>query len=526
MADDQRGLGGTPRREILRLGGLVGAGLALSPVLAGCSGTASAPSGKKLTPKRGGTLRVGAAGGSQTDTLDAHLPITQLDNLRVSSLYDQLTLVDNNFKFGNLLAESVEPNSKADEWTIRVHKDIEFHNGKTLDADDVIFSLRRILDPKLLTFGSAQLGPIDAKNIKKIDKRTVRVSMTKPYSTFNIALGDGALCGVVPVGYDPKHPVGTGPFKFVGFTPGERSEFARFENYWGAKPYLDRVIISDISDDAARVNAILSGQVDVITQVPFAQVSQLTGESGCRILESKSGGFQPLVFRCDRGPFADVRLRQAIRLLVDREQAVKVALSGHGFVANDIYSPFDPHFDRSLVRKRDIAQATALIKQAGYAGKTVQLITSPLAAGLVEFCSVLVQNAKKANLNIEAKQVDPATLFGANNNQYDFAVTIWPAATFLTTASVADIPSNNGAHYHDPEYRALFDKAEATLDPASRATIETQMQMHLFDKGPYLIPYFANTIDAYRDDIGGWPSQDLTGIGLGRAAFAKVFIGS
>ncbi|MFE3059548.1 ABC transporter substrate-binding protein [Nocardia sp. NPDC059239] len=514
------------RRRLLQ-GATAGASfLVLGGLLAACgNGNNGSAPGLTGNPTKGGTLRVGLAGGGVTDSLDAHQTATVPDGFRLANLYDQVTQIDNEFKFSFRLAETVESNATADSWTIRLKQGIEFHNGKSLDADDLIFTLQRIFDPKLVAFGANQLGPVDVAGLKKIDARTVQVPLRQPCATFATRLGDGQLCNVVPVGYDPLKPVGTGPFKFVSFTPGQQSVFDRFENYWDTPALLDSLVLVDITDDAARVNALISGQVDAITQVPYAQIPVLK-QNGLNMLESKTGAFSPIVMRSDKGVFADPRMRQALRLCVDRDQAVAVALSGHGVTASDVYSPYDAAFDTSLVRKQDIPAAKKLLADAGYNGAPIELVTSPIAAGVVEVCSVIAENAKKAGLNLVVRKVDPATLFGVgaqNSAEWPLAVTTWPSVSFLTTAAVADATEGNPSNYNDEEYRAVYKQAEATLDAGQRSVLVKKMQRILFDRGPYLIPFFPNSVDAYSGSFAGWATPDLTGFGLGRAKFKQVY---
>ena len=157
--------------------------------------------------------------------------------------------------------------------------------------------------------------------------------------------------GVVPKGYQPtavgKGPlqyIGTGPFKVKSFSPGRESVHVKNENYWiSGQPYFDQVRIINFPSDAAKVNALLSGQIDAMADVPFAQVRVVRGR-GKKILVSPTGAWTPLCMRVDVAPFTDVRVRRAFRLLINRPQVVQQGLSGYGFVGNDIYSPFDPAY--------------------------------------------------------------------------------------------------------------------------------------------------------------------------------------
>ena len=136
---------------------------------------------------------------------------------------------------------------------------------------------------------------------------------------------------IVPVGYDPAKPVGTGAFMFESFTAGQQSVFKKFPNYWqNGKPYVDTLTIIDFTDDTARVNALLGGQVDAIDNLPTGQIQQVQGNSSLKVLISQTGQWQPFTMRIDQAPFNDVRVRQAMRLIVNRPQMVEQVLSGPG----------------------------------------------------------------------------------------------------------------------------------------------------------------------------------------------------
>ena len=138
-----------------------------------------------------------------------------------------------------LLAESIEPEGKPDTWTVRLKQGITFHNGKPVTADDVIFSLRRITDPKDPKVGAASIGYVEREELKKLDDRTVRIKLKFANSGFPDDIGQ-YFNAIVPTDYDVKNPVGTGPFKYKSFTPGQQSEFEKYADYWeNGKPYVD-----------------------------------------------------------------------------------------------------------------------------------------------------------------------------------------------------------------------------------------------------------------------------------------------
>lgn len=166
------------------------------------------------------------------------------------------------------LADEATSNATADEWTLRLKPGLTFHDGKPVTAEDVIFTFRRILDPQVAAPGAAYLGHIDAEGMTALDERTVRFKLKTPFAPFKENLTE--LVMLVPQDYDPANPVVTGPFKFRSFTPGEQSVFDRFENYHGDGPHVDELILINIDDDSARVNALLSGQAEAIAGVPYA----------------------------------------------------------------------------------------------------------------------------------------------------------------------------------------------------------------------------------------------------------------
>src|SRR3954470_4470155 len=292
------------RREALRKAIAGGAVLSTSGLLAACggssgggsssgsTGSSSAPAPVKL--RTGGVLRVASTGGGAKDTIDAHQPTTDPDIMRTWNLYESLAVRSPDFsKLEMLLAESIEADKKPDAWIVRLKPGLTFHNGKTVTADDVIFSLRRITDPKEPKTGTASISYIDRKGLKKVDARTVRIPLQFANANFPDDLGQ-YFNGIVPTDYDPRKPVGTGPFKYQSFAPGQRSVFAKNENYWQTgRPYVDELTIIDFGDNTARTNALLGGQVDAINNLPASQVAGVKGNPGIKVLNSPSGSWQP-----------------------------------------------------------------------------------------------------------------------------------------------------------------------------------------------------------------------------------------
>jgi peptide/nickel transport system substrate-binding protein len=501
---------GPDRRQFLRglaaTGALAGAG----SVLAACGGGgSSAPStGPSSAPKaarKGGALKVGLTGGSGADTLDPHKGLTYLDTARAQALYQPLLQLNTQAQTEFVLAEEIAPHGSTSEWVIRVRPGIAFHDGKPLGADDVIFTLTRIITNKLS--GATSLGPIDVKNLKKLDSHTVLVPMTIPYGSFADQLAYWYYLYIVPAGFNPKVPNGTGPFVYQSFTPGQRSVFTRNPHYWRTGlPYVDSLTIIDFSDSTSLQNALTTGVIHGAGALEGPQIAVLKTNSGVRTVASHTGAITPFTMRVDQAPFSDVNVRQALRLLVDRPQLITSALDGYAVPASDVFSPYDPDFDSALHRQQDIPQAKFLLKKAGHQGLTVQLVTSAVATGTVAMATVLQQQAKAAGVTINLRTVDPTTFFGPNYLHWTFSQDFYNYSPYLAQVAQSMLPTSpfNETHWAQPRYISLYKQANATANPATRKAIEQEMQMIDFTEGGYILPAFIDALDAYSTKITGY----------------------
>jgi peptide/nickel transport system substrate-binding protein len=502
---------GPGRRDFLRGIAATGALASVGGLLAGCSSGASSSAPAKAAgsptgaPRRGGNLKVGLTGGSGTDTLDPHKGLTYLDTARAQALYQPLIQLNAQGQNEFVLAESISPRGSTSEWVIRLRPDITFHDGKALTSADVIFTLRRILSQKLT--GSTPLGPVNAKGLKALDAHTVLVPMTSPYGSFLDQLSYWYYLYVVPTTFDPKKPNGTGPFKYQSFTPGQRSVFARNGSYWkSGLPHVDSLTIIDFSDSTALQNALTTGVIQGAGALEGPQIAALKSSPGVRTVTSHTGAITPFTMRVDQAPFNDVNVRQAMRLLVDRQQLINSALDGFGSVGADVSSPYDPNYDTALHRDQDIAQAKRLLQKAGHENLTVQLVTSAVATGTVAMATVLQQQAKAAGVTINLKQVDPSTFFGPNYLQWTFSQDFYNYSPYLAQVAESFLPTSpfNETHWSQSQYGNLYHQANVTTSASVRKEIEHQMQLIDFNQGGYIIPAFIDALDAYSTKITGY----------------------
>lgn len=482
--------------------------------------TASSPA----TPSSGGLLRVAASGGGPQDTLDPNLAADDPAIIRVNNLYETLSKINLDYQLENVLAESFEPSEGGAVWTVRIKDGVTFHNGKTLTADDVIASFQRVFSEESPSINAATLGFIDLKNIKAVDARTVRFTLNQPVGPFSLLTSQVAI---IPADFDPKTGIGTGPFKLDSFTAGDRSVFSRYDGYWGRPAYLDQLETIDFADPTAGVNALLGGQVDVLSSVPTSQTKAI--EAGGASLLLGDGG-RPLLFdlRQDRAPFNDEKVRQAFRLIVDRQQMVDQAVGGYGTVGNDLYSPWDEAYDHDIPqREQDIDQAKSLLKQAGAEGLTVDLPTTPAVSGLVEMCLVFKEQAKAAGVTVNVNQVEPGAFWGDYFGNSDFQPDFLANLPYLQASGLYQLPGApfNAAAAKDDEYLDLYDQAVREQDDAKRVDIEHQMQQIQWDRGAYILPVHSQTIDAFNSNVKGFVQKAKVTMPLNNAYFYDVSLG-
>ena len=507
---------GVPRRQVLA--GLAGAGVAAGAgsLLAACgsSGSSSPASSSTGRSKRyGGNLQVGLTGGSSSDTLDPHKGVTDIDISRILTLYEPLVTLDIQAKkVVYLLAEEITPqNGSLTEWVIRLRTGVTFHDGKPFTADDVLFSFRRIFT--LAAPGKIFMGPVDIKGTKKLDSHTVLVKLTSPVADYGAQLAAAAFdLLIAPTTLNPARPNGTGAFRYKSFTPGQRSVFTRHPHYWQrGLPYADTLTIIDFADTVSLADALTTGQVQAAGTLDPPQIAALDTTSGIDVVVSPAGSIIPFTMRVDQPPFKDVRVRQAMRLLVNRPQMIDSALDSYGTAASDVFSPYDPDFDRSLVREQDIPQAKFLLKQAGMEGLKVDLVTSAVLSGVVAMATVLAEQAQAAGVTVTVKNVQPGTFFGPNYLQWTFSQDYYSYFPYLTQVGQSMLPSSpyNETHNNNSHYTSLYNQANATANEGLRKEILQEMQQIDFNQGGYIIPAFTDTLDAYSTKITGYAQSRL-----------------
>ena len=505
---------GVSRRDFLSRGALIGgaAAFGLPALLAACSSsTKSTAAGAGVVtaaptaaPKRGGTLRVALAGMGSTDTLD---PANSSDAgawALCRQVFDTLTGYGTDGKLEMLLAEAVTPESP-DTWTVRL-REAEWHDGKPVTADDVIFTFQRIFAQKLSNIGAVPF--MDPKQITKLDSRTVRFKFTSGAMVFPDTLAQ-INQAIVPVGFNPKKPIGSGAFKLVSYTPGQRATFARNDHYWiPSQPYVDKLILIAVSDSTAQVDALTAGQADLAPDLDATLTRRvLSSGSGYTVFGYPSSATLTIPMNVKVKPLDDVRVRQALRLAVDRKQLIAQVYAGQAAVADDYFGPYDPAYTRTLPqREQDIDQAKSLLKRAGHDSVNLQLTAAPINPFAVHQNQVFVQQVKAAGFNVDFRQVDVATYYGPQYGTYPLSLSLWGTLNILAQSGFTLTKGSpyNATHWQDAQYNNLYNQAMAQADSGKRADLIHAMQKIEYDRGPYVVTQFHHYLTGYSSKVTGY----------------------
>lgn len=493
------------RRRLLERGALAGAGLILVPsVLAAC-GTSDSGGGSGSTtmaantettsgtPVSGGVFRAAVSDAGPTETLDPHAIASVVDQYRAFNLYDRLaeTQIDGTVK--PHLAESIEAaDASSTKWVVKLRSGVTFHDGSPLTAADVLWSFRRIGgDPKAPYFASVD-PYIDVAKSSAKDDLTVEFVLKQPYGNFQWFVSQKPLF-IVKDGTkaiaDPKDVVGTGPFKLDAFQPGQKTVMVRYDGYFLApEPYFDSVELIQITKEQQKA-ALLAGQIDGTENFDvIAQALQLEGNAAAALFRVPGANPPQFNMRMDVAPFDDPRVREAMKLSIDRDQMLNVLFQQQGTLANDLHGASFPSYNADIPQRAyDPEKAKALLKEAGKSDLTVELVT-----GLYpEAAQAFAQQAKASGITINLKKIPQADVY--NTDLYylkvPFGETYWGNDSFEYIAPMAyfkDAPYNE-TRWDDPAWEKEFVAASAVADSAERNARYKELQVPLWERGGEII---------------------------------------
>lgn len=458
-------------------------------------------------PKKGGRLRVAGYVQSPKDTMDPAKCTFHMDYMRMHTFFNGLTRLDESLTPQPELAESFEPNADASEWTFTLRSGVTFHNGKTLDANDVVFSLNRHLDEKVGSSAASLLSGVTS--ITADGNNVVKVSLDSPNADLPVALGTFHFM-IVPVGTeDMSKGIGTGPFQVAEFKPGVRTLGKRNDNYWkkDAGPYLDEIELFAINDETARLNALISGDVHMALQINPKAAGRVNDVKGVELFETKSGQFADLVTMVDRAPSNNLDLQLALKYLQNREKILKKIYNGFGAIGNDIpIDPTNPFYCHDIAQRSfDLDKAKHHIKKSGI-NKIEISVANAAATGAVEQALFLQRNAARAGLTIDVKKVPEDGYWSHTWIKKPFHYAGWnprPTADIMFTLSLHSQADWNESRWKNARFDELLKAQRSQTDLAKRKEMFCEMQQLVHEEAGRVIPVFLSYIDAVSSNLKG-----------------------
>ena len=497
---------GATRREAI--GWLAGAGMGLATAGTFVTGVGLTRASGALaeTPKRGGSIRVAGYSSSIADTVDPAKQTLSTDYARCLMFYNGLTRLDETLTPRPELAATID-NDKATVWTFKLRPGVTFHDGKPLTSADVVYSLLRHKDLKVGSIAKTLAAQM--QEVKATGPNEVQVTLSAPNADFPVVLGTFHFLIVKDGTTDFTTAVGTGPYKCKEFTPGVRSIGVRNEQYWKpGQPYIDQIEFFGIPDETARVNALLSGDIQIAGGISPRATRQIKATDGFQVFETKSGNYTDLVMRLDAAPTNNPDFVLGMKYLFDREQMRTAIFRGYAVLGND--QPVDP---TNRFYCKDIPQtpfdpdkAKFHFQKSGIGKSAVPIVASPAASSSVDMAVLMQDAAQKIGLNLDIKRV-PADGYWSN---YWMKVPLGfgninprPSADILLTLFFKSDAPWNESGWKNPKFDQLLLSARAETDLAKRKQMYCDMQHMIHDEAGIGIPLFVSMLDGHSRNVKG-----------------------
>ena len=481
-------------------------------VLPGCGDGSKDPggqgnNGKTGEPVKGGEITVGIAQ-DLDDSLDPHQTVAAGTREVLFNIFEGLVKPNSDGEMIPAVAEKYTLSEDGTTYTFTLREGVKFHNGQTVTAEDVVYSINRCA-----AVPEGQEKPLVAafsavKSVEALDEKTVAVTIAQRDLEFISYM----TAAIIPADYENQDtaPVGTGPFKFVSRTPQQDFVMERFEDYWGAPAWLDKVTYKICENADALLMNLNGGSIDLCAHLTSAQASQLN--QNFQVLEGTMNLVQAIYLNNQAKPFDNQLVRQALCYAIDRQGIMDMVADGHGTaVGSSIYPAFTKYFLPELVDKypHDVAKAKELLAQAGYPDGFDMTISVPNNyQPHMDTAEVVAEQLREAGINVTIQPVEWSTWLDTiyNGRQFQATVVGVDAANMTARAMLERFTSDYGKNfinYNNPAYDALFQQAINAQDEATQTDLYKQMEAMLADTAANVYIQDLCDLVAMRQDLGG-----------------------
>lgn len=459
-------------------------------------------------PKRGGHFRCAIANGGSDDTLDPARMVSEFNIHLNYGIRNNLTEINGHNELVGELAESFEPSDGGKTWVFKLRKDVEFHNGKALDAKDVVASID--YHRREETGSVARNLVQDIEELKTDGRDTVIFKLSSPNADFPYVVYDYHFPILPSDGegnVDWKSGVGTGGYTLETFEPGNRAAFKRFPNYWKAdRAHFDSVELLLMSDTTARTNALITDSIDAMDECELRTVDLLQANPNVEVDEVTTSQHISAPMDTRKPPFDDNNVRLALKLAFDRKEYLDTVFRGHATIGNDHpIAPHMPYYAGDIPqREYDPDKARHHLKKAGLDKLDLKIHTGPIFSGAVDSAVLYQQQAKKAGINIQVVQ-EPADGFWSDVwMAQPWTLIYWgarPTPDMMFSIIYAADSDWNDTYWKHERFNKLLAEARSELDEQRRAELYREMQLIVRNQGGSVIPAFNNHVFGRRADV-------------------------
>ncbi|AUR08371.1 ABC transporter substrate-binding protein [Phaeobacter inhibens] len=473
------------------------------------AGSLFARAAEAAGPVKGGTLKLGSIGGGSTDSLDPAVAASQVPYHNLYQFGETLVNVTPEGGIENRVAESVEASADAKTWTFKIRKGVEFHNGKSVTAEDVMRTMERHSNDDSQ---SGALGIMRGIESMKTDGDNFIVELTTPNADLPYLMADYHLMIQPDGGFDnPAAGIGSGAYMLEADEPGVRHMWKKNPNYWDVtRGHVDEVEIVVINDATARMAALQSGQVHIANRVEPKVAGLLDRAPNLTVRNAAGPGHYVFIMHCDTAPFDNNELRLALKYAINREEMVDKVLRGYGSVGNDMpVNAAYPLFDDSIPQRPfDPAKAAEHYKKSGHDGSPITLRVSDVAfPGALDAAQLFQQSANAAGIPLELKREPGDGYWSEVWNAQPFCASYWggrPVQDQMYSTAYLSTADWNDTRFKREDFDKLLFAARGELDEAKRKALYSQMGMMVRDEGGLICPMFNDFIEATSSKVQGW----------------------
>jgi peptide/nickel transport system substrate-binding protein len=486
--------------------------------------------------RRGGTLRVGVTAFSSS--LEPY-QLREAGSLALAGVPGEyLTFSNNALQVRPWLATSWRPNKALTVWTFQLRRNVRFHNGKTMTADDVVASFKQYLSETTSQIFSAipktLLGP---EGVRKTGPYTVQFRLKEPNNAFPYLVSQTTYQAIIQPAAIARKPgswvssgmIGTGAFRLKSYTPNRRAELVRFPRYWGGNPPLDGAIFTYYEGTAPQVLALRAGQLDLLMQLSPQEARSFRNNSRFRIFSAPTSAHRMFGLRTDRDPFRDARVRRAIALTLNRPDLIQRLLLGAGTLGND--SPFWSRFpstDPSIrQRRQNLEQARSLLQAAGQQNPKFT-ITTWRFADLPDYAAAIQAAGRQAGMEIDLEVMSADDYYAGSDDTTPWlnrpaTITEYGARgapnLFMTSAYMSD-GIWNAAKYKNPAFDNAARQYLRSIELRAQRAATKRMATILLNDTPVITSFFITYVTAGSSRVRNYQAEGLSHIRIAHTSLA------